>query len=401
MQELGSAVRTHQHLKEQLQQHDIAAQHLQQQLYAAVQHMDHMQQQALQQAVKTYKSAVQSSTERLQELKDRYFNSTPTDAWRGGKQAGSNALKLQRENIVSAYNDFQQRHGTIQSMASIPAAGTSSPSSSLRRGTWAGSSQGILQQAWPQLSPHGDSPSRGLNASSRFMDSRKSFAVPVSRTSSFATHHRQGMLEQPLNAGHGSVPSSVSRNSSMVPQQQDSLLHTGSYLPSRQGSPRQSFAGPSTSTQTPPQSTADAQSVQQDSIFGSLHPQHAEHATAAVPPGSDAMLDYSSWNILEMQPEPSWLMPLVQQVMQFEACLLTVLMGLLTEQPSASSDHGGQRVEDKRKGQVASARQQVWPKAAEKSQQTAEDTTGRLVCTCPGSLGFCSESSKDRPQLIF
>ena len=336
---MSSTVSHQRGLKEQVQQHDTAVQQLQRQLNVAVQLLEHMQQQAHAQGVKAYKSAVTSSVERLQELRDRYFQSTPAA---GGKQAGSNVLKLEREHVVSAYAEFQQRRGglTLQSAATIPAAGGSSPSSSLRRGAWGSSSLGTIQQPLLHVNSHLDSPGRGwnLNPSSRFMDSRKSFAAPATPTSSSAPQG-QGFVDQPF-------------------------------------SPRQSIAASSSSHTF----------LQRDLSMSMLHTQHEGHSSA------DTVLDISKWTIPDVQPEPSWLMPFMQQLMQFEACLLNALTGLLTQGPSVSDDQDGPGAERKRKGQAGAVRQQVWPKAAEDRQQKAEDTTGASFVTLLLYLVTCQLS---------
>ena len=334
-----------------------------------------MQQQGQVQAMKAYKAAVCLSSERIQQLQDRYFNSTPTGAFSSGKQSGSGALKLQREGIVPAYTDYQQRRGSIASMHIVPAAGTCSPTSSLRRGTWTGSSQGSMQQPLQHLPSHVDSPARNLNSSSRFMVSRHSFAAPVSRTSSSAASHKQGCPDQPFaartNAG------SVSPNTSFLLQQTGSIKLAGSALPAGEGYPEQpSSAAPNMLTAGASAYADGVQFLQLDNALTSLHSQQLAHAGTAL---SDTDVHVmTNWNIPEVQPEPSWSTSFSEQVLQLEGCLLTALTGLLTQGPgpASSDEHDKQRAEAKRKGQNALPRQQVWPKAAEASQQSAEDTTG-------------------------
>ena len=336
--------------------------------------MEQLQQQGQAQAMQAYKSAVHLSCDGLQGLKDRYFNSMPTASFTTGKQGGNSVLKLQREGIVSAYTDFQQRRGSITSMHITPAAGTCSPSSSLRRGYLTASSQGSFQQPLLHLPSHLDSPGRNVPASSRFMDSKKSFAAPVSRTSSSAAPHRQGNLEQPFASRHGTVASPVSCDSSVSPQQSDSILHAESALPSGQSiaeqisTPSLPFAGTSGHAD-------NAQSWQHDSASIALHSQQLGGFALALSDTSPAS-SMANWHIPDVQPEPGWSTPLSEQLLQFEGCLLNALTGLLTQKPSASVEHGSARAEAKKRGQGGGARQQVWPRAAEGSQQSAQDTTG-------------------------
>ncbi len=380
-QELSKGLRHQQQLQEQLQQRDVAVQQLQNQLYAAVQHMEQLQQQGQAQAMHAYKSAVQLSCDRLQGLKDRYFNSMPTASFTTGKQGSNSVLKLQREGIVSAYTDFQQRRGSITSMHIMPAAGTCSPSSSLRRGYLTAGSQGSFQQPLLHLPSHLDSPGRNVPASSRFMDSRKSFAVPVSRTSSSAAPHRQGNLEQPFASRRGSAASPVSCDDSVLPQQSDGILHAESALPLGQ-----SIAEQTTSFSVPFAGTSghadSAQSWQQDTASITLHSQQLGGFASAL---SDIIpaSSLASWHMPDVQPESGWSTPLSEQLLQFEGCLLNALTGLLTQKPSASGEHDSARAEAKKRGQGGGARQQVWPRAAEDSQQSAQDTTGTAALhTC-------------------
>ena len=327
-QELASRLTQQRHLQEQLQQQQSSLQQSQRQLYAAVQHMDQLQQQAHQQAVKAYKTAVQSSCERLTELKERYFHCTPVGASQNSRHAGSNAIKLQRENIVSAYTDFQQRRGNtvIESISNSHATGISSPSSSLRRGTWAGSPQGTLQQPLLQLTSRLDSPSRAITSNSRFQDSRRSMIAPVSRTSS-ATIQKSATPSPPSHA-----------------------KQTGD--------------------------VSDATALQIETAASSV-PLQAREQTAAEAQSTDTALDFSGWMIAEVQPEASWMLPYMEQLMQLEACLLNALTEFLTQGPTASDEEESGRAS--RKKQSAAVRQQTWPKSAEGCQQTAEDTMGTAI----------------------
>ena len=336
--------------------------------------MEQLQQQAQAQAMHAYKSAVQLSCDRLQGLKDRYFNSMPTASFTSGKQGSNSGLKLQREGIVSVYTDFQQRRGSITSMHITPAAGTCSPSSSLRRGYLTASSQGSFQQPLIHLPSHLDSPGRNVPTSSRFMDSKKSFAAPVSRTSSSAAPHRQGNLEQPFASRRGSAASPVSCDSSALPQQLDGIMHAESALPSGQ-----SIAEQMTPSGVPIAGTSghadNGQPWQHDTASSALHSQQLAGFALALSDTSPAS-SMASWHIQDVQPEPAWFTPLSEQLLQFEGCLLNALTGLLTQKPSASGEQESARAEAKKRGQGGGARQQVWPRAAEDSQQSAQDTTG-------------------------
>ncbi len=336
--------------------------------------MEQLQQQGQAQAMHAYKSAVHLSCDRLQGLKDRYFNSMPTASFTAGKQGSNSVLKLQREGVVSAYTDFQQRRGSITSMHITPAAGTCSPSSSLRRGYLTASSQGNVQQPLLHLPSHLDSPGRNVPTSSRFMDSKRSFAAPVSRTSSSAAPHRQGNLEQPFASRRGSAASPVSCDYSVLPQQSDGILHAESALPSGQSIAEQT-SPPSVPVAGTSGHPDNAQSWQQDTASIALHSQQLAGFASALSDTFPAS-SLASWHVPDVQPEPGWSTPLSEQLLQFEGCLLNALTGLLTQKPSASGEHECARAEAKKRGQGGGARQQVWPRAAEDSQQSAQDTTG-------------------------
>ncbi|KAL0038425.1 hypothetical protein WJX77_006050 [Trebouxia sp. C0004] len=375
--ELSKALSHQQQLQEQLQQRDVAVQQLQNQVYAAVQYMEQLQQLGQAQAMHAYKSAVHLSCDRLQGLKDRYFNSLPTASFTNGKQGTDSVLKLQREGIVSAYTDFQQRRGSITSMHTMPAAGTCSPSSSLRRGYLTAGSQGSLQQPLLHLPSHLDSPGRNVPTGSRFMDSKKSLPAPVSRTSSSAAVHRQGNLEQPFASRHGTAASPVSCDSTVLPQQSDGILHAESALPSGQSIAEQ-LATPGLPLAGTSGHADNAQSWQHDTASIALHPQQLASFASALSDTSPVS-SMANWHILDVQPEPGWSTPMSEQLLQFEGCMLNALTGLLTQKPSTSVEHGSARPEAKKRGQGSGARQQVWPRAAEDSQQSAQGTTGEMV----------------------
>ena len=308
-----------------------------------------LQQQAAVQATKAYKAAVTSSAKCLQELQDRYFNSTPVQPFPCGKQSSSSTLlKHQRDNIVAAYSDFQQRRGSIESMMGATRNAFGSPFSTLHRKTWQKGSQGISQMAWSQQASLAEGLSRGLNASSRFMDSRKSFAAPVSRTSS----------GQPSQTDRDMLDGSLSCTSSAAGQRQG-LSHQ----------PSQAALGPDVFA--PQGSASGSQQLQHDV---SLPTQAAGPRSSMAWLDGVSALDSTACVLPEVQPDPSWLSPIVQQTLLFEGCLLNALTALLTQPPSDQQDE--QNAAGKRAQQTAPLRQQCWPKAAQDSQQLCGDTTG-------------------------
>ena len=346
----ASAAIKHQHaLKEEADKHSAAIQHLQQQLQAAVQQLMQLQQQAAVQATKAYKAAVTASAKCLQELQERYFHSSPVQPLTSGKHSSSSTLlKHQRDSIVAAYSDFQQRRGSIESMMSVPTNAFGSPFSTLQRKTWQRGSQGVSQTAWSQQAFLAEGPGRGLNASSRFMESIRSFAAPVSRTSS----------GQPSQAERDMLDGSMPGTSSGAVQQQ-SLSHQRSHA----------ALGPDLSG--PQGLTSSSQQLQHDV---SLLLQPAGPKSSAVWLNGMSALDLTAWLLPEVQPDPSWLSPLVQQALLFEGCLLQALTALLTQPPSDKQDE--QNAAGKRAALKASPRQQCWPKAAQDNQQLCDDTTG-------------------------
>ncbi|KAL0021057.1 hypothetical protein WJX79_003727 [Trebouxia sp. C0005] len=235
-------------------------------------------------------------------LKDRYFNSTPTASFTNGNQGSNHVLKLQREGIVSAYTDFQQRRGSITSMHITPAAGTCSPSSSLRRGYLTASSQGSFQQPLLHLPSHLDSPGRNVPVSSRFMDSKKSFAAPVSRTSSSAAPYRQSNLEQPLASRNGTAACPVSCDFSVLPHQLDGILHADSALPSGQSTAEQ-ITPPSLPFVGTSRHADNGQSWQHDTASIALHSQQLAGFASVVSDTSPAS-SMAHWHIPDVQPEP-------------------------------------------------------------------------------------------------
>lgn len=356
LQESSAASSHQQTLKQQAQRQEAVIQQLQQQLHAAFQQLGHLQQQAHLQATRAHKSAVAASAERLQELQERYFNSMPVDTLAAGSQS---LLRLQRDSIVAAYNDFQQRRSSVQSTVGVSPNPFSSPSSTLRRGTWAGSSQGSLQLPWSQSSL-ADSPGRGFTASSRLIDSRQSFAAPVSRTSSSASPQKQGqgILEQPL-----------------VAVAEQGMLDMSSAAHMRQGSAEQPLRA--AASQDVAERAASPQLLQHDASMGLQ--QTAPGSSTALPDLSLA-IDSTAWTLSELQPESSWLLPFMQQMLQFEACLLNSLTALLTQKPPSSHQQDEQSAAEKKAKQRMPPRQQCWPQAAQESRQTSDDTTGEMRC---------------------
>ena len=345
----ASAAIKHQYtLKEQADKHSTAIQHLQQQLQAAVQQLMQLQQQAAVQATKAYKAGVTASAQCLQELQERYFHSIPVQPFTSGRQnSSSTLLKHQRDSIVAAYSDYQQRRGSIESMMSAPTNAFGSPFSTLQRKTWQKGSQGVLQPAWSQQASLAEGPGRGFNASSRFMDSIKSFAAPVSRTSSV----------QPSQAERDILDGSMPSISSAAMQRQGF-----SHQPSQ-------ALGPDPSG--PQGSASGSQQLQHDV---SLLMQPAGPKSSAVWLDGVSALDSTAWILPEVQPDASCLSPFVQQTLLFEGCLLHALTALLTQQPS--DQQAEQNAAGKRAMPKAPQRQQCWPKAAQDSQQLCDDTTG-------------------------
>lgn len=347
----ASAAISHQHtVKEQADKHSAAMQQLQLQLQAAVQHLLQLQQQAAVQAAQAYQAAVTSSAKCLQELQDRYFHSTPVQPFAVGKHSSNTSLlKHRRDSIVAAYGDFQQRRGSIEAVIGVPTNAFGSPASTMQRKTWQRGSQGVSQTAWSQQAMFAEGPGRGLNGSSRFMDSMRSFAAPVSRSSS----------GQPSHPERDMMDNTMPRTSSSAVQRQG-LSHQ----------PSQAAPGPDPSG---PQGLGGSQQLQHDF---SLHMQPAGLKPAAAAwPEMVSAVDLTAWVLPEVQPDPSWLGPFLQQTLLFEGCLLNALTALLTQAGSDGQEE--QSAAGKRPMQQAAVRQQCWPKAAQDSQtQLCDDTTG-------------------------
>ena len=344
----ASAAISHQHtVKEQADKHSAAVQQLQLQLQAAVQHSMQLQQQAAVQAAQAYKAAVTSSAKCLQELQDRYFHSTPVQPVATGKHSSnSNLLKHRRDSIVAAYGDFQQRRGSIEAAIGVPSNAFGSPSSTMQRKAWRGS-QGVSQMAWSQQAMFAEGPGRALNGSSRFMDSIKSFAAPVSRSSS----------GQPSHVDRDMMDCTMPRTSSSAMQRQG-LSHQ----------PSQAAPGPDPSG---PQGLGSSQQLQHDVT---LYMQPAGLKSGPAWPDTVSAVDLTGWVLPEVQPDPSWLSPFLQQMLLFEGCLLNALTALLTQTGAGGQE--GENAAGKRPMQQAAVRQQCWPKAAQNSQQLSDDTTG-------------------------
>lgn len=344
----ASAAISHQHIvKEQADKHSAAMQQLQLQLQAAVQHLMQLEQQAAVQVAQAYKAAVASSAKCLQELQDRYFHSTPVQPFASGKHSSnSSLLKHRRDSIVAAYGDFQQRRGSIEAM--LPTNAFGSPSSTLQRKSWQRGSLGVSQPAWSQQAMFAEGPSRRLNGSSRLMDSIRSFAAPVSRSSS----------GQPFHAERDMMDGTMPCTSSSAMQRQG-LSHQPS-----QAAPGSDPSGP--------QGLGSSQQLQYDV---SLVMQPAGLKSAAAWPDMLSAVDLTAWVLPEVQPDPSWLSPFLLQTLLFEGCLLNALTALLTQKSSDGQE--GENAAGKRPMQEqAAVRQQCWPKAAQDSHQLCDDNTG-------------------------
>lgn len=320
-----------------------------------MQQLDQQHQQASQLAAKAYKAAVASCAKPLQELQDRYFHTTPVQPFTPGKHSPSSLLKHQGEGIVAAYSDFQQRRGSIQSLASAPHNPFGSPSSTLQRKVGPRGSLGGVQICWSRQASLADNPGRGMNPSSRLLDSiRGASTEPVSRTSSMQPGHLEGTMHD----------TSVLCTSSAALQKQG-LSHQ----------PSQAALGPEPpSLQLSAEGAASPVRPLQHDVSTLLQ------KSAAMLPDAASALDASPWGLPEVVLEPSWLSPFMQQLLQLEGCLLHTLTALLTQTPPTPSRQDEQHGTGKGLMQKAPPRQQCWPKAAQDSQQLAEDTTGNPCC---------------------
>ena len=340
-------------LQQEVQQQDALIQQLQQQLQAAAQQAQRTQQQHGLQILRTYRAAAAKSAEHLQDLKDRYFHAVPVGpaASPGLKRGLASVLKMQRHDIAAAYAEFQQVRGSIQSMPSMPST-PSSHNSSLRRGMWADNSQASIKQPWRQGSgqslmvPEPTAASPDLTVSHNL----HSFALRSINRSASSSPQRRGSPEQAFS------PRQTPSHLSLSLRRHDTLEPTEGIVSSPHPIPAKR---PHLSWLTLPQ--AEVGSTPLD-----LGP--ASDSNAAMP--SDA---HSGNAATDGQPQPNWQLPFLQQLVQFEACLLTALMGLLTQKPQKSNDENVS--EDKTMGPE---RQQCWPKSA--STDPATDTTGNLSC---------------------
>lgn len=306
-----------------------------------MQQVDQVQQQAPLLAAKAYKAAVASCAKSLQELQDRYFHSTPVHPFTPGKQSPGSLFKQPSDSIVAAYSDFRQRRGSIESMASGPHNPFGSPSSTLQRKAWLRGSLGASQTSWSQHASFADGSGRGMNTSSRL-------AGPVSRTSSGQPGHSERDVHD----------ASVVRTSSAALQQQG-LSHQASQA--ALGADPAFVEG------------AAGQPLQHGV---SLLLQKVALKSSSMLPDMASALDLATGMLPEVLPEPSWLSPFMQQMLQMEGCLLNALTALLTQTPSRTDRQDEQNGAGKGAVQKAPPRQQCWPKAARDSQQFGDDTTG-------------------------
>lgn len=361
MQELTGSASLQHKLEQQVQQRDAQVQQLQQQLQAAAQHAQRQQAQHELQVLRTYRAAAAKSAEHLQDLKDRYFHSVPIGPANGQgiKKGPGSVLKMQRHDIAAAYTEFQQVRGSIQSMPSMPVT-PSSHNSSLRRNIWAEGGQVSIKQPWRQGSGQSPVVSEALAASSDpAAQNVHSFALRSINRSASSSPQKRGSPEQAFSPRQTLSHLSASHR-------QDALEHADSApspaLPSPAKQPHLSWL-------TLPH--AEASSAPAD--------------MSPVPADSNAALSlevHAASAVADVQPQPNWQLPFLQQLVQFEACLLTALMGLLTQKPQKSNDENAS--EGKK---TEAARQQCWPKSA--TQEVAEDTTGNLG----GQLHALSTSS--------
>ena len=251
-------------------------------------------------------------------------------------------------------------------MASGPHNPFGSPSSTLQRKAGPRGSLGASQiretlDAWSHQASPADNPSRGMNPSSRLSDSmRSASAEPVSRTSSVQPGHMEGAMHD----------NSVLRTSSAALQKQG-LSHQ----------PSEAALSPD----LPAGSAGSSQPLQHDA---SLLLQKAALKSSAVLPDTTSALELGAWVLPEVVPDPSWLSPFMQQMLQLEGCLLNALTALLTQTPSESDSQKEQNGAGKGPVKKAPPRRQCWPKAAKDSQQLGEDTTGNPCRWCKHPLRF-------------
>lgn len=347
LQEMTSHAMRKQQLEQEVQQRDAHIQQLQQQLQAAAQHAQRAQQQHELQVLRTYRAAAAKSAEHLQGLKDRYFHTVPVGpaANQGRKQGPGSVLKMQRRDIAAAYAEFQQVRGSIQSMPSMPAT----PSSSSKRGMWAEGGFTSIKQ--PLRQDSGQSPMVSelfLLPAASDPSAAHSFALRSINRAASSSPQRRGSPEQTFSPKQTLSHLASSHNRHDAAEHADSVPN----------SPQAGFSKqPHLSWLTLPQAEISNVSVE-TSAAGS-------DSNAAVP--SDV---HFGSTVADGQPPPNWQLPFLQQLVQFEACLLTALMGLLTQQPAKRHD---ENVSEESKPDPT--RQQSWPKSA--SRETADDTTGK------------------------
>ena len=372
MQELSDDAGRRLKLKQEVQQKDVQIQQLQHQLQAAAQHAQRMQQQAQLQILRTYRAAAATSAEYLQDLKDRYFHTVPTGP-RPDQESEhnlANVLRMQRQDIVAAYTEFQQRRGGIQSMPSMPAT-PSSHSSTARRNFLADLSQESLKQPWHQGSIQWPMPQEA--------------PATVQEPSIAAAHGVYSFALRSINRSASTSPSKRGSPEQLSsPRQAHSHSHLSVSLPRRQDT-----LDPADSLLTSALPTTPAKAaVARQPHLGLLALPQAERSSSTV---GDLMLGHApdsavmpsealAMSVLpDVQPQPNWQLPFLQQLVQFEACLLTALMGLLTQGPKeGNANSASSSSPDDRQDSDLAAREQCWPRSAPASPSSIQDTTGAL-----------------------
>ena len=360
VQELTDTASSRLKLKQDIQQKDALIQQLQQQLQAAAQHAQRVQQQTQLQILRTYRAAAATSAEHLQDLKERYFHSVPSGPRPGHQpeQGIGKTLKMPREDIVAAYTEFQQRRGGIQSMPSMPATPSSHSSTARRNFLSIDSRVGSLRQPWQQGSISWSAPPETPTA------------VSAQEPSIAAAHGVYSFALRSINRSASTSPVKRGSPEQLVsPRQPHS--HLSPTLHSRQDAaePADTLAGPPpvalSSSQADPgspprpslltlpqaESSSSAlgdfthgQELGQDQGQGQGQSQgHGQgqaqvqwqglgHDSVGVSHSSEA----SATGLLpDVQPQPNWQLPFLQQLVQFEACLLTALMALPKSPKSA------------------------------------------------------------------
>ena len=417
VQELSDTAASRLKLKQDIQQKDALIQQLQQQLQAAAQHAHRMQQQTQLQILRTYRAAAATSAEHLQDLKERYFHSVPSGPrpGHGPEQGVGNTLKMQREDIVAAYTEFQQRRGGIQSMPSMPATPSSHSSTARRNFLSFDSRQGSLRQPWhqgsiPWSAPQEASPAAAVQEPSiAAAHGVYSFALRSINRSASTSPAKWGSPEQLFSPrqAHSHLSASLHRRQDLV-EPADTLAGPAPVTPSSsqtdpgkpprlglltlpQAESSSSAPGDFTHGQELGQDQGQGQSQGQGQVqWQGLGPDNASMSVSSEVSTSSLLPD--------VQPQPNWQLPFLHQLVQFEACLLTALMALLTQEPKASAAQQGSQEE--RQDTALQARQQCWPKSASEAPSSVQDTTGMLHALCLERLFFI-EATQRNPFLSY